>query len=156
MKSSVLSVLVLFMILSFGINAFAAPSAQVVNARLKQLIPAGQSGLMSMGMSADGRDCEVSIGANAKGDVGVMISVSSMMGTKHFIFDVVRNRTLTAAADKKNQIILQSINNEGLNETLILGLSVGKNGRSLRSAELIGDVSGMFGTKTKSLINCSI
>ena len=156
MKSSVLAVLMLFMVLGFGINAFAAPSTQVVNARLQQLIPAGQPAIMAMGISAGGKDCEIGIGPDAKGNVGVMISVRSMMGTKHFSFDVARNRTLTAASDKGNQIIIQSMNNEGLSETLVLGLSVGKNGRTLRSAELVGDVSGMFGTKTKSLISCSL
>ena len=156
MKSSVLTVLMLMMVLGFGINAFAKVSPQAVSARLKQLIPAGHSGIMEMGTQNNGKDCEVSISLNPKGEAGVMISARTMFAMAHYSFDLQRRRTLTAAADRGNQIVIESINEQGLAENLVLELVKSNNGRVLRSAEIVEQVEGFFGTKMKSQVKCSI
>ncbi len=157
MKSSVLAALMLFMILSFGINALAAVSPQAVNARLKLLIPANQPALFAMGTQANGKDCEVSVGANAKGEVGVMVSARTMFAMAHFSFDPLKaGRSLTGAADKGNQIVIESINEQGLIENLILNFAKGISGRVLKSVEIIEQVEGFFGTSMKSAVNCSL
>lgn len=152
MKSSVLAALMLLMVLGFGINAFSAVSLQAVNARLKQLIPAGQSALFAMGTQDNGKDCEISVGANSKGEVGVMVSARTMFAMAHYSFDIFNNRRITGASENSTSLVINAVNSEG-REILTIGLD---RNRSVRTVEITQEVSGFFGTRFKSLVNCSL
>jgi hypothetical protein len=155
MKSSVLAIVMLIMVLSFGINAFSAVSVQAVNSRLKQLIPAGQSDLFAIGTTDSGKACEISVGPDAKGAVNVIVSARSMLGTQHFSFDVTRNRTVTDASENRTQLTINAVNEQG-REILSIGLDDHNGAKVLRSVEITQEVSGFFGTRFKSLVNCSL
>jgi hypothetical protein len=123
-----------------------------VNARLKQFVPAGHTGLLLMGATSSGGGCEIGIGANSAGIVELLISKRTMMGTEHYVYSVNRGRTLTGATESKTELVINSVNEEGRE---ILKISLG--GRDgIREIELIQETSGFFGTKLKSLVKCSV
>ncbi len=140
------------MVLGFGINAFAKVSPQAVNARLKQLIPANQPALFAMGTQNNGKDCEISVGADAKGVVGVMVSARTMFAMAHYSFDLSRNRKITGASENSSSLVINAVNAEG-REILTIGLD---NQKNLKSVEITQEVTGFFGTRFKSLVSCSI
>lgn len=154
MKNSVLAAVMLMMVLGFSINAFSAVSSKAVNARLAKLITSNYPiGLVLNGTTDSGKDCEIGIGAGPTGIVDLMVSKRTMMGTAHYVFGTNRGKTITSASENRTRLQFSYTNMSENREIWTIGLAADK---SIRSVEVTEEVSGFFGTRLKSLVNCSL
>lgn len=154
MKSSVLALVMLIMVLGFGLNAFAGVSPAAVNARLAKLISVEHpAGMVLPGITDSGKSCEIGIGAGSTGIVDIMVSKRTMMGTAHFVFGTNRGLQITSASENRTQLVFTIVNSVGNREIWTIGLNSEK---SIRSIEVTEEVSGFFGTRLKSQVNCSV
>lgn len=153
MKSSVLAVLMFFMMLSFGINAFAGVSKAAVNARLQKLITSNYPiGMVLNGTTESGSWCEVGIGAGSTGIVDIMVSKRTMLGTAHYSLSTNRGGEIVSARESNSQLQFVSVDGE-YKETWTIGLNADK---SMKSIEVTEESDGFFGRKTKLAVSCSL